>query len=102
MARGQSGAGGQRNSAAHNAVGAQEAAADVGHVHRAAPAPAETALFAEQLCHDMVHIAAFHHAVAVAAMADGDVVAGVQSHVGAGDSALLAQTDMYVSLDLAL
>ena len=50
----------------------------------------------------MVHIAAFHHAVAVAAMADGDVVAGVQSHVGAGDSTLLAQTDMYVSLDLAL
>ncbi len=98
---GQRGTADQRGPAAHDAVGAHHAVAEVGDVHRAALAAAEAILPAEDLVHHAAHIAALGDAVAVPAMGRGDPVIVVEVHAKADGGRLLAGVEMHESRDVA-
>ena len=92
---GQRRAGGDRDAARDDAVGAEVAGGDVGDVHRAAAAAAVAGLLAEQLGHHLLEVGALGDAVAVAAVGRGDRVVGAQGEAGAGGRGLLADREVH-------
>ena len=91
---GQRGAADQRRAAADDAVGAHHALGQVGDMHRAALAAAQTVAPAEDLGHHAVDVAALGDAVAVAPVGAGDVVAVVQVDAHADGGCFLPGVEM--------
>ena len=99
---GQSSAGGQVVAAAHDAVGAQHTHREVGDVHGAAAALAQTGLLAEDLGHHPVHIGALGHAVAMAAVGGLDHVVLPQSRADACGDGFLTDVQVHEAGDLTV
>jgi hypothetical protein len=79
----------QRRPTADDAVRAEHAHRQVGDVHRATLAPAQTLVLAEDLAHHRPDAAALGQAVAVAAVGGGDVVGVAQGVADADGNGLL-------------
>jgi hypothetical protein len=78
-----------RHARGDDAVRAQHALSDVGHMHRPAPAPAGAGVFRQQFGEECVQFHALGYGMAVAAMGRGDgVCRGQRVHHAGGDSFL--------------
>ena len=90
----------ERDVAADDAGGAEEAVLDVDEVHRAAEAAAESAFAAHQLGHDALERRAFRDRVTVRAMAAVDGVVVAQLRADADRDRLLTRAQMDEAVDL--
>ena len=98
---GEAGADGERNAAGDDAVGAEAAEGEVGHVHGAAAAAADAGLLGEQLGHHQADILALGDGVAVAAVGGDDIVVRVEGGDGADGDGFLADGQVHGAVDLA-
>ena len=91
----------ERHGGADDAVRAQDVELQVGHVHRAAEAPAIAGLAPHELGHHAVGAGALGDAVAMAAVVARDVVVVAQMRAGADRDRLLADVAVRGALDRA-
>src|SRR5262252_4225292 len=91
----------QRRTAAHDSVGPQHAAVEIGDVHRTALAAAQAAVPGKQLLHHRLDVAALGDAMAMAAMGAGDVVAVAEVHAHADRRGFLAGVEVNEARDVA-
>ena len=99
--RGVGGAGRVRDALRDDARGAEEAALDVGQVHRAAVALAEPGLAAVDLGHHRLRVGAEHERVAVAAVGREHLVVGLERRERADDRGLRPVGEVGVAADHA-
>ena len=86
--------GGDGQTAANDAVGAQVAEVEIGDVHRTALAAAVAGSLAEELGHHQIQPTAFSDAVAVTAVGGGDVVGVGQGSADASTGGFFADVEV--------
>ena len=91
----------ERRAAADDRIGAEHAARDVGDVHRAALAVAQSVLAAVDLLHHAGHVATLGDAVTVAAVRADDVVGIAERFADADRNGLLPGVQVSEARDLA-